>query len=292
MLCFTHQGEPYGHLRRNGKNIPPHELARMVGAPGGVVTRLLRELEDHHVFSRTPEGTIYSRRQVRDEALREKRGSFGALSQAHPDVPKRKAKDGRKDTLQAPIGGSPPSPSPSPSPSPTPVSQPVHAREDGPPTPATPQQQASQVALAVLGPPDRKRPTHCEHGTERGTLCLPCAHTVAVVPKDEPDVALLRARVGSLLADVVEADPQRQDGQQWLKWASRTKGGAVIRDYRSCDRAAWLRTTAERLETILEDMRTAAAGGMQLPNTRAAPRDRHVDAVVRSSALFLGEGHE
>jgi len=123
MLCFMHQGEPFGHLRKNGRDIAPDELARMVGAAPARVGRLLRELEEHHVFSRTEAGTIYSRRQVRDEALREKRAGYGQLSQNHPDVPKKKPKDGSKDrskdTFQGSVGGSPSSPSPSPSPSPT-----------------------------------------------------------------------------------------------------------------------------------------------------------------------------
>jgi len=77
MLCYLHQGEPYGHLRRNGRDISAPELARMVGAAPAVVSRLLKELEEHNVFSRTETGTIYSRRQVRDENFRAMRAEWG-----------------------------------------------------------------------------------------------------------------------------------------------------------------------------------------------------------------------
>lgn len=125
MLCFAHQGEPYGHLRRNGRDISVPELARMVGDSSRAVARLLRELEENNVFSRTTSGTIYSRRQVRDEALRERRAAGGPLSLDHPNVPKGGGKDGRKDTLSPSLprslGGSPSSPSPSPASSPPPT---------------------------------------------------------------------------------------------------------------------------------------------------------------------------
>ena len=112
MLTFMHEAEPYGHLRLKGRDIGPDILSRMVGTSMKVARRLLTELETAGVFSRTAQGTIYSRRMVKDEAMREKRGQFGHLSENHPLVPRKKGdkdtgKDGEKDTIQPSFGGSP-----------------------------------------------------------------------------------------------------------------------------------------------------------------------------------------
>ncbi len=114
MLCFMHQGTPYGHLTlpavsEDGRKdilrpILPAVLARMVGGTAEDVERLLAELEDAGVFSRTPEGVIFSRRMVQDEKLRETRASGGAKSLNHPNVPQPKASS--KDTSKGSLGGS------------------------------------------------------------------------------------------------------------------------------------------------------------------------------------------
>lgn len=127
MLCFMHQGEPYGHLRKNGRDIGVDDLARMVGTSKGAVRRLLHELEERHVFSRTDAGTVYSRRQVRDEALRTVRAEGGpeggakAFDNPNASRPGEPRKGGRKGVDKgvpdAPLAPPPSSPSPSPSPS-------------------------------------------------------------------------------------------------------------------------------------------------------------------------------
>lgn len=109
MLAFMHEGEPYGHLRLNEQDIGPEALARMVGSPPKEVKCLLAELERAGVFSRTKKGTIFSRRMVRDEAIRESRAVGGHLSLNNPAVPRKKdnSKDGQKDTLHPSFEGSP-----------------------------------------------------------------------------------------------------------------------------------------------------------------------------------------
>lgn len=79
MLAIMHQSEPYGHLIVNGKAITNATLARMVGAPSRQITKLLKELGDAGVYSRTENGAIYSRRMVRDEVIRQKRAAGGKL---------------------------------------------------------------------------------------------------------------------------------------------------------------------------------------------------------------------
>jgi len=122
MLCLMHQGEPYGHLALGIQKDPagdanedvlrailPANLARMVGSTEKEVSGLLRELEEAGAFSRTADGTIYSRRMVRDEKLRQVRAMGGSKSLQNPRVPR--PKDMRKDTFRPssdpPFGVSP-----------------------------------------------------------------------------------------------------------------------------------------------------------------------------------------
>lgn len=79
MICLMHEGTPYGHLKVNHKVILLPNLARMVGATLQEVEGCLTELESAGVFNRAEDGTIYSRRMIRDESIRESRASGGKL---------------------------------------------------------------------------------------------------------------------------------------------------------------------------------------------------------------------
>jgi hypothetical protein len=79
MICFMHEGTPYGYLKVNRKVILPGNLAVMVGVNLQDAERLLAELEECGVFERDEEGCIYSKRMVRDESLRNARAQGGKL---------------------------------------------------------------------------------------------------------------------------------------------------------------------------------------------------------------------
>lgn len=83
MIAIMHQADPYGHLVFNGKALDVPQLARMIGETPKDVARWLKELEDNGVPSRNEDGVLYSRRMVRDEALREVRASGGRLGAEH-----------------------------------------------------------------------------------------------------------------------------------------------------------------------------------------------------------------
>src|ERR1700748_3660712 len=69
ILTIMHdEGEPYGYLRINGADPDSMKLGRMLGGTPREIERLLSELESAGVFSRTNDGTIFSRRVVRDRA--------------------------------------------------------------------------------------------------------------------------------------------------------------------------------------------------------------------------------
>ncbi len=79
MICFMHEGNPYGHLKVGDKVILPVNLARMVGETLEVVEGWLKELNHAGVYDLTEDGTICSRRMIRDENLRQIRALGGKL---------------------------------------------------------------------------------------------------------------------------------------------------------------------------------------------------------------------
>lgn len=72
MLCLMFESPRRGYLQHaTGKPVTPEQLARMTGCQLKEVSRLLQELDDSGVFSRSEHGVIYSRRMIRDEHKRE-----------------------------------------------------------------------------------------------------------------------------------------------------------------------------------------------------------------------------
>ena len=78
MICFMHEGTPYGYLKVADKVILPPNLARMVGESLEVVESWLQELQEAGVYD-IDNGAIFSRRMIRDEELRQKRAEGGKL---------------------------------------------------------------------------------------------------------------------------------------------------------------------------------------------------------------------
>jgi len=78
MICFMHEGSPYGYLKVADKVILPSNLARMVGESVEVVADWLLELQEAGVYD-IDNGAIFSRRMIRDEELRQKRAEGGKL---------------------------------------------------------------------------------------------------------------------------------------------------------------------------------------------------------------------
>lgn len=79
MICFMHEGNPYGHLKVGNKVILPANLASMVGATLSNVEGWLEELRSAGVYDVDADGTILSRRMIRDENLRNMRAAGGKL---------------------------------------------------------------------------------------------------------------------------------------------------------------------------------------------------------------------
>ncbi len=77
MICYMHEGVPYGHLKVNGKVILPPTLARMIGCAVDAIEGYLAELQSAGVVQVDECGAYYSKRMVRDEQVREARASGG-----------------------------------------------------------------------------------------------------------------------------------------------------------------------------------------------------------------------
>ena len=61
LICFLHHGKPHGHL-----STPEPKILAKLEISERQYRRLLAELERNGVFSRTTDGTIFSRRMVRE----------------------------------------------------------------------------------------------------------------------------------------------------------------------------------------------------------------------------------
>lgn len=85
MLCLMNEGTPYGHLSDKKGLIGLIELSKVARIKPGQCQKFILELEENHVFSKTPGGLIFSRRMVRDESLRMKR-SEGGYSGGNPKL--------------------------------------------------------------------------------------------------------------------------------------------------------------------------------------------------------------
>jgi hypothetical protein len=79
MICFMHEGNPYGYLKVGEKVILPANLARMCGLTTEEVEGWLTELKEAGVYEVDEEGAIFSRRMIRDENLRAVRAAGGKL---------------------------------------------------------------------------------------------------------------------------------------------------------------------------------------------------------------------
>lgn len=88
---------PRGHLLINGRPPTLTQIACQVGAPPGQVRQLMAAIEEAGVFSRTPEGVLYSRRMVREERIRSRNRTNGKGG-GNPELLRKK----RAQTVEKP----------------------------------------------------------------------------------------------------------------------------------------------------------------------------------------------
>ena len=77
MLCLMADADPVGHLLVNGRSPNMRQLSAVLGCSEREATKLVAELEENGVFSRSEDGTIYSRRMVRDKAISDEAAANG-----------------------------------------------------------------------------------------------------------------------------------------------------------------------------------------------------------------------
>lgn len=87
MLLLAHESDRRGYLIINGKPMQPEFLARKCGCDDTAqFLTLFNELSDAGVPSQQPDGTIYSRRMVRDEQKRRKCSDAGKAGGGNPKL--------------------------------------------------------------------------------------------------------------------------------------------------------------------------------------------------------------
>lgn len=79
ILTIMHQADPRGYLLLNAEAPTALRLAKMLGGTEREVSRLLAELENARVFSKTEQGVIYSRKMVRDEKESQEKARRGRM---------------------------------------------------------------------------------------------------------------------------------------------------------------------------------------------------------------------
>jgi hypothetical protein len=100
MICFMHEGNPYGHLKVGNKVILASNLCGMVGSTLLDVEGWLDELKQAGVYGLADDGSMFSRRMIKDENLRNIRAAGGKLggNPALKDKDKVNLKDKQKPT--------------------------------------------------------------------------------------------------------------------------------------------------------------------------------------------------
>ena len=97
MICYMHEGSPYGYLKVGNKVILPSNLAGMTGLTLQEVEGCLKELHDAGVYDIDESGVICSRRMIRDENIRNIR-ALGGSKGGNPSL-KVKSKVNLPDNL-------------------------------------------------------------------------------------------------------------------------------------------------------------------------------------------------
>ena len=157
MMCIMHDGDPYGYLTIAGRPIAPSALAVLVGESADTVVDLLVELTEYDVVSADTDGALFSRRMVRDEALREARAAGGPAGADHGiKGASHGSKGGRPRKAKPPLpengrGVSKPPPS-SPSPS-SPPSEEEEPKPDTRPTRGSPTRACTREPAREGGQP-------------------------------------------------------------------------------------------------------------------------------------------
>lgn len=103
LITIMHEANSYGFLLVNGKPQDARKIAAMLGGTERQVEKLLEELEAAGVFSRDDDGTIYSRRMLKDKEKAERDRANGQRG-GNPDLIRSK---GEKVNPEGPQGVNP-----------------------------------------------------------------------------------------------------------------------------------------------------------------------------------------
>jgi hypothetical protein len=147
MLCLAHECEPYGNLVVNGKPMKAAQIAGQVGLTPGQCEKLIAELVENGVARVKEDGTLYSKRMVDDEDLRNRRAEGGKAGSVHGiKGAEHGVKGGRPATAR---GVSKPPSEPPPSSSSSPSGKHSEANASGATAPSAPSPKDVVFSLGV-----------------------------------------------------------------------------------------------------------------------------------------------
>jgi hypothetical protein len=108
MLAIMHDAEPCGHLLVNGRAPNTKQLSLIFGVSEKEGKKLIAELEENGVFSRSGCGVIFNRRMVRDKAVSDEAVVNGKKGGNPKIVGKEKSTDNPKKNKNDEMGLTPP----------------------------------------------------------------------------------------------------------------------------------------------------------------------------------------
>jgi hypothetical protein len=171
MLCIAHECEPYGHLTVNGRPMTCAQIAGQVGLTAAQCKTLIDELVENGVARRTDDGTLYNKRMVEDEDLRNRRAEGGKAGSEHGHKGAQHGSKGgrpKKETGDKKPPSHPPSEPPPSSSSSSSASAKNEALADTPPPLRAP---AGQDAQQQDGEGTGKADTSGHAPTQAGAIC-------------------------------------------------------------------------------------------------------------------------
>lgn len=266
LMCIMHEADEYGTLTVNGKGMTLQQIARMVGESPAALKKLLDELEDAGVFSRADDGSIYSRRMIRDENLRSVRAAGGEAGKSFGQLGAEHGKKGGRPRKETGVKKPPLEPPPSSSSSSSSKNRGDQAATTGldPAAAASPPPDPIQSRALELVAMLRQRGAaisagnpHVNHWAEIGVTDAQALSALETAEQRRSDTGSVQPVNAGLLNAIIDdaLNPQR----------SRPAGRRSIHDERTETIAALTgRRNHEQHESgnVIDITPTAAAGGM------------------------------
>ena len=202
ILALMHESTPVGHLAIDGKPVTISRMASYVRCTVRQAEKALGELETAGVFSRTPDGTIYSRRMVRDAEAADAARTWGRAG-GNPNL--KPKPNGATHDPPKPGGVNPPVNAEGyPPPNPTPLTLPLTEGVNGGVIPRTRTEKETEVEVEKKVSVFSNLPSSSSVLARVAAACeTPPVGTFGAEPDQEPVSTARQIEAQNLLGKVV-----------------------------------------------------------------------------------------